>query len=1363
MSSRKTPDEAKPRGQLSRDTQPQRSPTTGSRSQSVRREEPDPASRGEQAATAPTASRGELPQATARRAEAAARTRRREQPAGRTSRELQPAPSAASPPVPGPQRSPQRRGVPASPDEPRAAATEVPSEPPSAAARHTPGAADRAPSSEQASGETDSFDEEGELLRCQADLVEAAAEMGTTSADEEPNTTDGDFDDDEDGYNLSVLPTIRLLRPWQRPSMASVVIEEDEEDILSSGLETDGCRYEVDSSEIRSRLWAQSLLRLKRSIDEIYSLCEFESDEGLCEQVQGILETASKDFRLLMQQLDAQQEYALLAGDYPFKSGVAWTSRTPRAAKVGESVLEQLERAQLSSPSHSSAAGRSKQLQKAGSAKRRSSSFDPGGGGATLDDPLEADDGAGDWTGGDNVSSEVDSGRPRSIRSAPGDQLQLMVQSALQRVQSRLEQAPNRPSPEELQRRQEERQRRAQQLRASQDDQKLVQVRQVESRLLAARERREERAQQRQRELLERMTRARRQYQDQLRLICQRARKENRKTAEVSFITKEALKSEKEVLKKKQEHAHISRALAREKMRKKLLESANRVAKVSENRRRQWEAWQLKVQQELEEKERLAEQRRREHIHSIRLKSQGHESRSEMVRGKRRELQEEDERSSQDFLRFSSKHIGRMALNCDGLPDGVREEVVEQLHQAPSGARRSTTGSASSSQHKTRHTARCATPPPTTASPSPKTASPAKGAAAGEAASAEWQALTRSLPAFPISSEVELLETPPLSSQQGEAGHQASSGSRGAKALAALVRPASAAALRHRMAAFPGGSGGSDLSDEELICEVAPSPSLSPEEAEAQARCAERLRGQVVGEALQDEEALRLACEAEGGKAAASSSAIHKAKISKLATDLGKVLSSGTTGEDAGSAPQPASASVNLERADSLLGEFCKLVAQFQKEADYALVLKLGCMRTVLEICSRIKDTIGMLSASTERSLPPAWRQTSNALLGALKWLGLMSKQPLVRMFLLLTNRVLPLADLALTCLEAHFCAPSPLPEAQSVAVLFLPQVLHVLSLHTRQSLPETASGLKQNLVSYLLLCGLSERLTNLLRQAEARGMRLFDGASAVPLLLLRATAFVGSLVGEYHPDPSSGDDQMPAAVLRVFRRTELFGVVGVLVSILLSEGRRAGQAGSQAPRVPKLPQTLISLAVQMVRMLNQVARIDLITLQKTLGACRQQELYHLLVCLFDYCSSRIHGSSKAPAGQLQDETELLHDTITLLGYYCLQSRENQGIMCYGEGQTLLTKVTSLPLHYFMDERGKAVLFPTILATCHGSEQNLECLRNEMNLSLLQKYLTAQLAAGDSVQGQTGRFPSALWQDALAFFSDAAPPAGSST
>merc|ERR1711988_576112 len=125
------------------------------------------------------------------------------------------------------------------------------------------------------------------------------------------------------------------------------------------------------------------------------------------------------------------------------------------------------------------------------------------------------------------------------------------------------------------------------------------------------------------------------------------------------------------------------------------------------------------------------------------------------------------------------------------------------------------------------------------------------------------------------------------------------------------------------------------------------------------------------------------------------------------------------------------------------------------------------------------------------------------------------------------------------------------------------------------------------------------------------------------------------------------------------------------------------------------------------------------------------------MVCLFDYCSSRLQGTR---AGQCQEESELLHETLILLGNYCLQCSNNQSIMCYGESQMLLAKLAALPLHYFMDEKGRQVLFPTILATCFRSPQNVELLRNEMNLSLLRNFLSE--AQGD--EAFVHRFPPAL-------------------
>lgn len=1413
---------------------------------------------------------------------------------------------------------------------------------------------------EAAEPETDSFDEEVELLRAEADLVEAAADFGTTSADDDVFTTDADMDDDEDG--LAALPMAgpsRRLRP-------GVVIEEDDEDI-SSGLDDDPGGLQVGKSEMRNKLWAQSLLRLKRSIDEVFSLCEYESDETLCDQVRAILETASADFGLLIKQFEVQQEYALLPGELPFKAGVAWTTRTPRVSRATdrEPVLEVLARAQVFSPS--SASGRQAASRSAkspdSSAKRRSRSLDPT---AKSTWPEEAE-----TPRSPSLDRSAAPGEASSVEldvSSREDQLHVMVQSALQRVGARLGRPAGRLSPEELLKRSEDKQRRALKARLSQDDQRAAQLRLLEGRIVSARERRQQREKQMERELLEKMTRARRQYQDQLRKICQRARKENRKTAEVAFIAKEALKSEKDNMNRKQDKAHVTRLLLREQMRQKLIESANRVARVSENRRKQQELWQEKLQQGLEEKERLAEERRKEHIKSIRLKSQGQESRSEMVRGKRRELQEEDEKTSQEFLRFRGKSIARLALSCDGLPDGVREEVAENLQPGS----RAAVQSSLRSREKASTRQRATTPPPAASHPLLQESPGSRGAVTetsdglealgedGPVRRRQSDVLSESLVAPPSSS------SPPASPSRFE-GHELESLGADASADASGVCPATADAFaggdeqRSRkasatskprtplapasravvgatesrgagrgrtkgqgssanrcagtspnagptssrasgagsacsavlVAGCPGisstaATGGpsatsvdrphvdssasaapSEFSDDELgsdpeatedagaeavggdaagggaaevanaaitigddiCCETTggdaaagdataplahaapqvPRPgasALGPGRAAGRApkseakglhrrrtigggaqsqeagssRAAplvpaheaphlEALRGKLAKSAMPDDDALRLACGAEGSRTAAVNAA-HRARISKLNTDLSKVL--GFVGTSSGAAAEepsqllPGVQPINdLERLDAVLDAFGKVLGQSQQEADCALVLQLGSAATVVDICRRIKNSIKFPTGAAERSggVPPAWRQLSNVMLSALKWLGLLCKHKPARVFLLLTNRIIVLADVAAACVDANFDNGILAADSQGGSFLFLPQVLHVLSLHVKQTLPEPAAGLQQTLISYLLVCGLSERLRDLFKRAEPRGMRLFDGASPVPLFLLRAMGFLGTLVSAYRlPNTSERavadtgsleDDGTP--VLRMLRRTELFGIVNVLVSILLAEGRREKPPNTQ---VQKLPQTVTSLCVQAVRIINHVARIDLPTLQAALGACRH-ELYHLFLCLFDYCASRMQGIKPGHSG---DETELLHEAIMLLGYYCLRCAESQGIMSYGEGQTLLSKVTSLPLYYFMDERGCSVLFPTLLATCFQSKHNLELLRNEMNLSLLRKFLESNLEMRElgtlpevAMQGFGGRFPPALWQEALEFFADEPP------
>ena len=70
---------------------------------------------------------------------------------------------------------------------------------------------------------------------------------------------------------------------------------------------------------LRSKLWVESISRLRRSIDEIYALCEFESDEECVAHLVQLLGTAIHDFQALQDRVRLQ-----------VRCGAVWVTNTDR-------------------------------------------------------------------------------------------------------------------------------------------------------------------------------------------------------------------------------------------------------------------------------------------------------------------------------------------------------------------------------------------------------------------------------------------------------------------------------------------------------------------------------------------------------------------------------------------------------------------------------------------------------------------------------------------------------------------------------------------------------------------------------------------------------------------------------------------------------------------------------------------------------------------------------------------------------------------------------------------------------------------------------------------------------------------------
>lgn len=92
------------------------------------------------------------------------------------------------------------------------------------------------------------------------------------------------------------------------------------------------------------------------------------------------------------------------------------------------------------------------------------------------------------------------------------------------------------------------------------------------------------------------------------------------------------------------------------------------------------------------------------------------------------------------------------------------------------------------------------------------------------------------------------------------------------------------------------------------------------------------------------------------------------------------------------------------------------------------------------------------------------------------------------------------------------------------------------------------------------------------------------------------------------------------------------------------------------------------------------------------LMADQNEQLYHLLNFLLSYTETNID--------QNEDVKELLHETLILIGYFCLLKEEHQNIITRGEN-SILQKLCNLPFGYFFDKKKKEVLFPTLIAATY--------------------------------------------------------------
>ncbi|GIL79904.1 hypothetical protein Vretifemale_9140, partial [Volvox reticuliferus] len=195
-------------------------------------------------------------------------------------------------------------------------------------------------------------------------------------------------------------------------------------------------------------------------------------------------------------------------------------------------------------------------------------------------------------------------------------------------------------------------------------------------------------------------------------------------------------------------------------------------------------------------------------------------------------------------------------------------------------------------------------------------------------------------------------------------------------------------------------------------------------------------------------------------------------------------------------------------------------------------------------------------------------------------------------------------------------------PEARYLAALL--QTLACLcrtpfadqpSLHVQQ----------EELVAYVVACGLIHRSTEL--------FSLFDQPAAndtapVPGYVLQCLALLEAITGgprrrspavgltiqkRWLPQAANG-----AAIALAFQETSMAGLPSLLTAVLL---RAAPSCTPAEARPERLPPNFVEAAACVMRVLNNIARLDLVAAQCSLGASELRVVFfHLVGFLLSYC-----------------------------------------------------------------------------------------------------------------------------------------------
>ncbi|CAK7323248.1 unnamed protein product [Dovyalis caffra] len=202
---------------------------------------------------------------------------------------------------------------------------------------------------------------------------------------------------------------------------------------------------------------------------------------------------------------------------------------------------------------------------------------------------------------------------------------------------------------------------------------------------------------------------------------------------------------------------------------------------------------------------------------------------------------------------------------------------------------------------------------------------------------------------------------------------------------------------------------------------------------------------------------------------------------------------------------------------------------------------------------------------------------------------------------------------------------------------------------------------------------------------------------------------------------------QPVAFLISAISETGLVSLPSLLTSVLLQANNRL--SSEQVSYV--LPSNFEEVATGVLKVLNNLALLDIIFMQRMLARPDlKMEFFHLMSFLLSHCTS----NWKVANDQVGF---LLLECLSLLGFFALFHTENQAVLRWGKGPTILHKICDLPFVFFSDPDLMPVLAGALVASCYGCEQNKCVVQQELSMDMLVSLLRSCRIvppAGDFIQ-----------------------------